>query len=160
MLARVFSLLVALVPVSVLASVEHTDVVPASISMTEYCGVVSVDTIDFADIPTRSDAVDEATVLFKILWDCPYGNYAWAFDGDATGYDIGNGAKILIRNYGRVLSNSSVHVHSGSVHSTPGMPAGYHSMGFYATLVDANDHTKTPATKVSWSGMVPFTINR
>lgn len=50
------------------AAVEDNDVVPTTISMTEYCGIISVDPVDFSNIATNADAVSEGTVAFDITW--------------------------------------------------------------------------------------------
>lgn len=123
----------------------------STISAQSTCGVESVDSLDFNNIPPgENSALHQIT--FDIFVNCVAGSYKLYFDGGSDFYDIGDGAGIWIS-----PTFVSYHIHSGLTFNFSGTNTSQR-LTFRARLVDATDVSITPNDSVAWSGNVPFTL--
>lgn len=148
---------VALVVAGLLASanaisaIEDTSNVPTTISMVDFCGVLSVNSLDFVNVEADVDAVSNATVSFNVQFECPAGNYEIYFDGTGA-FSATAGADITVAST------------PGGAHLESGAARAWNSDGdsewitFHATLRDEATAGNTPDTVESWSGSIPLTL--
>lgn len=145
-----------LVPSMAFATVEdNSQSVPTNVSMVEYCGFTLVDYDNgLFNVEAGKNSGNQISYITLQL-ECPQGNYNVYFDGDRSGFDIGN-AKVVFVHKGE-------HTSSGNKLSVAVPVSGLRIVNIPAYLVDdiygegvQVSTMSAPDTVVSWSGSVPI----